>query len=267
LPDTERPHGFTRVDDEEQPEAWVQVLDRVRQEPFYREYKRRVRELLQPDPSGLYLEVGMGTGADARELGADAIGVDRSLTMCRTARVRGLARCLAADAESLPLATALVDGCWADRTFQHLAHPRKALAELVRVLKPGAAIVTCDPDYGTQSLEFPDAGLAGQVLDFRARRMLRNGTLAHAMDALFHEQGLEDVSVEVRTLVVRDPAAVDNVLGLRSWARTAEVHGAMAEGDVRSWEALYDRVVAEGRFRWSVSFFLTKGRKPDASAR
>jgi len=31
---------------------------------------------------------------------------------------------------------------------------------------------------------------------------------------------------------------------------------------VDRWEAAYDQVVAEGRFHWSVSFFLTTGRKP-----
>ena len=74
--------------------------------------------------------------------------------------------------------------------------------------------------------------------------------------------GLEDVSVEERRLVVRDPGAVDNVMGLRSWARTAGERGLMDEADVRRWEALYDEVVAAGRFEWSVSFFITSGRKP-----
>jgi len=168
---------------------------------------------------------------------------------------------LVADAEALPLRSDFVDGCWSDRTFQHLANPRKALAELVRVMKPGATIVVADADYGTQTMEFPDQALAGKVFDFRARHMRRNGTLAHEMAGHFESAGLVDASAEKKDLVVRDPTSVDNVLGLRSWARTAQTQGAMEDDEVRRWESLYDDVVASSRFRWSVSFFLTSGRK------
>jgi SAM-dependent methyltransferase len=42
-----------------------------------------------------------------------------------------------ADAESLPFEDASFDGVWADRTFQHLTDPERALDELVRVTRPG----------------------------------------------------------------------------------------------------------------------------------
>jgi hypothetical protein len=104
-------------------------------------------------------------------------------------------------------------------------------------------------------------GLARKVLEFRAHHSLRNGTLAHRMQQRFVEAGLEDASVEERTLVVRDPTSVDNVMGLRYWARTALAQRIMSDADVHRGETLYDDVVAEGRFCWSVSFFITSGRK------
>ena len=58
-------HGFTRVDEEARPRAWVECLDTLHAEPFYREYKARVRAILAPRPNGLYLEVGDRT-ADER---------------------------------------------------------------------------------------------------------------------------------------------------------------------------------------------------------
>jgi SAM-dependent methyltransferase len=258
----EREHGFTRVDLEARPGQWVECLDKLHREPFYRDYKQRVREILAPRPDGRYLEVGAGAGTDARALGARVVGVDRSLTMCRESRARGLLLAVAAEAEALPLRSNLADGAWSDRTFQHLADPARALAELIRVLKPGALLVIADPDYGTQELPFPDPDLGRRVLEFRARHALRNGTLAHDLGRRLRESGLRDVAVEERRLVVRDPAAVDNVLGLRSWARTASSRGFLTDDEVTRWEALYDGVVAEGALRWSVSFFLTSGRKP-----
>jgi SAM-dependent methyltransferase len=254
-------HGFTRVDEEPRPAAWVECLDCLHREPFYQEYKQRVREILAPRPTGLYVEIGAGAGTDAMALGARVIAVDRSLTMCRESRARGLRWSVVADAEQLPFSAPLVDGCWADRTFQHLAYPRKALGELLRVAKPGAIIVVVDPDYGTQRMEFPDQKLAAKVMRFRADHLLRNGTLAHRMRRLFGEASLEDVAVEEKVLIVRDPLSVGNVMGLRSWARTASARGMMSVDEAQRWETLYDAVVADGTFRWSVSFFITSGRR------
>jgi SAM-dependent methyltransferase len=254
-------HGFTRVDEAARPRDWVECLDRIRCEPFYRDYKDRIRAILAPRATGLYLEVGAGVGADAMALGARIIAVDKSLTMCRESRARGQIMTVAANAEAMPFPSELADGCWSDRTFQHLAYPQRALEEMKRVMKPGATIVVADPDYGTQTMQFPDQSLASQVLSFRAHHLLRNGTLAHEMGSRFVEAGLEDVSIEEKRLIVRDPTSVDNVMGLRSWAGAASDRGIMNEDDVARWETLYDQVVAEGEFLWSVSFFITSGRK------
>jgi SAM-dependent methyltransferase len=210
--------------------------------------------------------VGAAVGTDALALGAEVIGVDLSLTMCRESRSRGLMTSVAAEAEALPFSSGLVDGCWSDRTFQHLAHPRRALNELIRVVKPGATLVVVDPDYGTQAMAFPDPDLAQRVLDFRAHHLLRNGTLAHRLGHWFAEAGLDCVSVKERRLTVRDPRSVDNVMGLRSWARTALARGMMSDAEVQRWETLYDEVVAKGSLLWSVSFFITSGRKPVVKA-
>ena len=255
-------HGFTHVDADARPAAWIECLDRLHGEPFYRDYKARVRALLAPRAAGLYLEVGAGVGTDALALGAPVVAIDRSATMCREAKARGLARSIRADAEALPLPSDRFDGAWSDRTFQHLARPERALGELIRVLKPGGTLVVADPDDGTQALAFPDPRLAETVLDFRARHALRNGTLAHAMGDRSRAAGLTGVSVEERRLVVRDPASVDHVLGLRSWARAAAVRGLLDEDAVRRFEASYDALVVAGGLDWSVSFFLTSGRKP-----
>ncbi len=41
----------------------------------------------------------------------------------------------------------------------------------------------------------------------------------------------------------------------------------MNHAEVERWESLYDQVVAEGKFLWSVSFFITSGRKPGVRRR
>ncbi|WP_431930098.1 methyltransferase domain-containing protein [Micromonospora sp. RP3T] len=254
-------HGFTDVDRQPNPEAWVAVLDRLAEEPFYQAYQRRVRELLHPAPGRRYVEVGAGTGAGAASLRHDhdvtVATVDRALTMAVAMRARGLSQCAVADAHHLPFLDDSFDGAWADRTLQHLADPPAAIRELVRVVRPGGRIVLADPDYDTQVLDIADQGLARRVLRFRADVLLRNGALAHQHAGLLAAHGLLDVTVEPWTLLVRDPAAVDNVLGLRSWAATAAHRGALDPAEARAFEAQFDEAVGARRFTYAVTFFLT----------
>ncbi|MEU6023624.1 methyltransferase domain-containing protein [Micromonospora sp. NPDC047134] len=254
-------HGFTDVDCQPDPASWVGVLDRLAEEPFYRAYQQRLRELLHPTPGRRYLEVGAGTGASAAQLrdahDVSVATVDRSLTMAAAMRARGLTRCAVADAHHLPFRTDAFDGAWADRTVQHLADPRAAVTDLVRVVRPGGRIVLADPDYDTQVLDIADQDLARRVLRFRADVLLRNGTLAHQHAGILAAHGLVDITVVPRTLVVRDPTAVDNVLGLRSWAATAAQRGALAPGEARAFEDQFDQAVSTRRFTYAVTFFLT----------
>ena len=145
--------------------------------------------------------------------------------------------------------------------FQHLADPEAALAELTRVTKTGGRIVVVDPDYETQVVDVADQELARKVLRFRADRLLRNGTLAHRMGGLFVGAGLSEVSVEAATVVLRDPAALDNAMGLRDWAAIAHERGLLRAKDVEAWTQMIDHAIAEEQFLYSFTLFLTAGTR------
>jgi SAM-dependent methyltransferase len=229
-------HGFTAVDAQEDPQTWIRVLDTLGREPFYVAYKRRLFEMVAPDPDGRYLDVGGGIGGGAQalvvltEARAQVVVVDRSLTMATEASQRGTTSVVGM-ADTLPFGAAFFDGAWADRTFQHLIDPELALAEMLRVTRAGGRVVVVDPDYDTQVVDVDDQDLARRVLRFRADHLLRNGTLAHQMPGRFVAAGLVDVQIEAMTLLIRDHTAVDNVMGLRSWATTANEHGLLDAED------------------------------------
>jgi SAM-dependent methyltransferase len=259
-------HGFTAVDRQAEPQRWIEVLDRLRREPFYAAYKERTLALLDPCAGGRYLDVGAGTGDDARALAARApcvvVAMDSSFTMASACRDRGGVETLVADATHLPFRAGSFDGCRADRVFQHLSNPERTLAEIVRVTRSGGRVVAVDPDYDTQVLELSDRELARRVLRFRADRMLRNGTIAHRMAAAFSDAGLGSIGVEPMTLAVSDPRAVDNVMGLRTWAKTAARYGAVTREEAERWERLLDETIRAEKFFYSVAFFITLGTKP-----
>jgi SAM-dependent methyltransferase len=177
--------------------------------------------------------------------------------MAAAMRARGLTQVAIADAHHLPFPADTFDGAWADRTLQHLTDPYRAIDELIRVVRPGGRVVLADPDYNTQVLDIADQQLARRVLRFRADVLLRNGTLAHQHPGILATRGLTDITVEAHTLLIRDPTAVDNVLGLRTWATTATEHGLLTAADAHAFQTQFDHAVATGRFTYAVTFFLT----------
>jgi len=262
---------YTDVDTQPDPLYWVGVLDRLTAEPFYVAYKRRVRQLLRARPAGRYLEVGCGTGADAARLAAEAsatvVAVDRSFTMLTTACDRGVSYLVAADAHRLAFGAGTFDGSWTDRVLQHLANPEQAVDELIRVTAPGGRVVLADPDYDTQVLNIGDQRLARRVLRYRADHMLQHGTLAHRHAELLAARGGIDIQVEAQTLVVRDAQSVDNVMGLRTWAQLAHDRGVLPDTVVEAWTSQVDRAIADGRFLYAVTFFITAATIPGGPSR
>jgi SAM-dependent methyltransferase len=257
-----RRHPFAHVDEQSDPGRWIGVLDRLRSNPQYARYKERIRALLSPQRGARYLEIGVGTGADAidftRRHRIEVVGADSSAAMVEEARRRGLAGAVVADAHALPFEPDAFDGAWADRTFQHLADPVRALAEVVRVVRPGGPVVVADPDYGTQVVNIPDQDLADRVLRFRAG--VGNWRLGHQMPRLFTGAGLTDVRAEAVPIVITDPADLEGALGLRTWAALAVDQALLDREDAGRWEAALDEAAAGGWFLYAFCIFITAGR-------
>jgi hypothetical protein len=82
------------------------------------------------------------------------------------------------------------------------------------------------------------------------------------MGGLFARAGVAGVQVEAWPVVLRDPAALDNAMGLRTWAGVAHERGLLQPKEVESWTQAIDDAVAGGHFLYSFSVFLTAGRRP-----
>ncbi len=92
-----------------------------------------------PSPRGL--AVGCGTGDEAVYVrsalaGSHLTGLDAGNRFSRTAR--GEADLLLGDAKALPFPPAIFDFAFALHSLEHVGGAREALAEIARVLKPGA---------------------------------------------------------------------------------------------------------------------------------
>src|SRR3954468_9803053 len=115
-------------------------------------------------PGGAFvLDVGCGPGVDTGSLalrGLKTVGLDIAAAMLAMAAPHTGGRVVQADQRFLPFANASFDGVWANACLLHLSKREVggALAEMTRVVRPGAIILTSMQVGAGEALEAPVQG-------------------------------------------------------------------------------------------------------------
>ncbi len=143
----------------------AQELRKTREAWWDESFTRTLVECFPSDPS-LLVDVGCGlaTAADRllpglRALSYLGIDVDRGRLSEAEGDLAGApwasrVRLAAGTAEALPVGDALVDVALSVATLQHLRDVPTALAEMVRVLRPGGRLIAAEPDNLGQRFYF-----------------------------------------------------------------------------------------------------------------
>jgi len=123
------------------------------------ELQRLVRSRAMPLAAGCWhagsqiLDLGCGTGEFAQEAKGSGhrwrvFGLDCAFGMCRESAMRRLPT-MQADAHSLPVADASMDGVFSSLMLQWCKRPERVFSEIARVLKPKSAALLTLPLAGT----------------------------------------------------------------------------------------------------------------------
>ncbi len=260
---------FHTVDQTANPISFVQFMDTSHAQPTAQSYKQAIMEQLALKVGATILDVGCGTGQDALDLAqavgphGRVVGIDSSETMLEVARTRAAQAQLAveyvlADATQLPFADASFDACQASRVLGHLRQPERALAEMVRVARPGARIVVADGDMDLIAIDIPDRALARKVIHALCDQMVQ-GWMGRLMPKLFQQARLSNIWVEGR-LMPLDYAFFQ--MAFRGVLQRAQAAGAVSEEELtRFWKAM-EQAEQEQHFFARVGGFVVSGRKP-----
>jgi SAM-dependent methyltransferase len=265
--------NWTRIDESEDPDFFLAALDASRMSML---------RAAEQDPDSYFawldlrpgmrvLEVGCGPGGLtqilARLVGVSgrAVGLDLSAYMIGEARRRAAdgrlpIEFITGDAQALPFDHDSFDRVLANTTFQHLRDPARALAQAVRVTRPGGLVAVTDQDWETLVVDGADVSLCRQ-LTLAFAHAIRHGRLGRRLPGLFHSAGLLDISVTPETAIYRNFAVTRSFM----WDQVALIgreRGAADAARIDAWLGDLARRDEDGTFFAACTAFRVTGRVP-----
>jgi ubiquinone/menaquinone biosynthesis C-methylase UbiE len=263
--------GFADVDGRDDATAYRQCLSLLDSLPYFREYKERSYELLNLSAGLSLLDLGCGLGDDAFRMAACVgrrglvVGVDASMRLIEQAVARvpaGLrVRFAKADARRLPFKDECFDRCRVDRTLQHIASPRRAICELVRVLKPGGSLLAYDNDWGTFSVSGRNEE-ATKIIATVWEESFTNRWIGRYLKRFFLEAGLHQVVLEPSVSVLTDFELADRVYNLRQTLGRSVAAGRLAPAAASDCLSDLQAQSRSGGFLCTLTAYTVVGMKP-----
>jgi SAM-dependent methyltransferase len=271
-PDAYLATGFRNVDHEADLAKFKACLGFMQGLPSFIAYKNRALELMRLAPGQVVADLGCGLGNDVKKIAnyaydnAKTIGVDGSRALLAEARqtCAGLANValVQADLHDLPLATGTLDAVRVDRTLQHVADPKKVIAEMHRVLKPGGWLVCAEPDWGTFAIDCADPATAALVGE-RWKKSFRNPHVGRELAGMLGRAGLGDVAVEEFPLLVEGLEAVNVVYDVVKTVEMMQEDWKGEEGRLTAWLEGLRELDKRGGVSAEVRLFLVCGQKAE----
>ena len=239
-----------------------------------RQIKQRSYELMQISAGDTVLDLGCGPGMDTIPLAnivgdrGRVVGVDLDADMLKEADryaiqagVGHIATHQQSSVSALPYADHTFDACRMERLLQVLPATvpmSLVLAEAVRVLKPGAAIVAVDTDWGSVSVDAEDSVLERTLMTFFAEHMRPNGFAGRQLYRHFKEQGLSQVEAEVFALQHREFAQTP----FGDWLCDAALaQQRITLSQAQAWKSQLQRATEQGLFWSSVNMVVVSAIK------
>jgi len=263
--------GFRDVDDTDDIARYSNCLNLLHTIQFFKKYKDDCHQMLHLTNGLSVLDVGCGIGDDLIDM-AGAIGprgivtgVDLSEALLAIARQNikkgpGNIELVKGDALNLEFGDESFDRCRIDRTLQHIAGPKKALAEMYRVLRPGGIMLAFDNDWETFMFSCTDKVLVRKVANYWCDSFA-SGWVGRYLFCYFRELGLAEVKVYPRTLVINELDKSDKVFDLFQTINNCVEENIITADEANELHAEMREQDRSGSFFSAYKGFIVLGRK------
>lgn len=231
-----------------------------------------VREALAAQPGERILDVGCGPGFYVAELldqvgdEGHVTGVDASAAMLAVAgrKVEGRPNVEfhEGDATSLPVDDARYDAALSVQVMEYVPDIPAALAEILRVLKPGGRALIWDVDWASTSWHTEDPERMERMLAAWDKHLI-HPSLPSTLTAQLTAAGFEDVEMTAHPFATTELSAETYggslVTLLEGYLVTG---GGMPEDEVGAWAAEQRELAERGEFYFAVIQACFVARKP-----
>ena len=256
--------------------AQIFILDVQDQLPTVVRLRDETLVALAPVSGEVAIDIGCGTGAEVRRMArlvgpeGRAVGVephaDLRAEAQRRAAVEGVeAEFVDADALALPYEDGSVDVVRSERVFQHLPDPEGAIAEIVRVLKPGGRVAITDSDWGTAIYYPGDPDVVRRLNDFGMTRAA-NPLAGRTLRAQLTRAGLTvDPDIGSGAVILPD-VLLENPALLRAQTGPAVDAGDITAAEAEALELAMVEAAGKGEALGAVTMFSFVARKTSTDA-
>lgn len=238
-------------------------------------YKVMSYELMHIKPGHHVLDVGCGPAIDTIPLSqfvgnkGQVIGIDNDPEMIAIAKQKTTAAELnhiviheTHDATRLPYADNTFDSCRIERVLQHLVDPEKAIAELIRVTKPGGHIVIADTDWGSMAYCSSIPHIEAKIHNAYRHKFALNPLMGRQLYQMMHKANLVNVKTHPLIFLSHDYHMMNYMMLLESKLKIVGLEGGYFNQEE------YDQFIvdlkkldAEGNFFGYICGFITVGQK------
>ncbi len=259
--------GFQDVNQTTQADLFFQFLDAANALESIQDYRQRMLELVPTTPGQYILDVGCGLGHSALHLAqlvgptGRVVGLDKSEAFIDEARRRAAKHSLPVeyqlgDAQRLAFPAHSFDVCRTERVLMYVAQPEQVLDEMVRVLRPGGALILYEFDYDGMVVDAPDQLFTRQITRLIADSV-PSGWIGRQAARLLRQRGLCEITVMPRMVLTPYAMYRRVVSGTLDQAVQA---GQLAAAEVANWWSGLERAAAEGEFFAGFQGFVVSGR-------
>jgi SAM-dependent methyltransferase len=257
---------FTAIDRAPNSQTYVAALEAFDAIGQLQELKELARALIHPGST--VLDVGCGFGLETVRLArlvapnGSVAGIDKSADfIAEAARRAGAAELRidfkVGDADALPYADASFADVRAERVLIYLKEPRRAVAEMKRVARPGGSLALIEPDFGTTTVNLADRALVRRVMAHEADTAVVQSWLPGQLSGILADGGFSNIAVATR-VVIFPPALGAEYFG--DVGRRPAKDGAISDGELDAWLSGISDLSQHGRLFGTVGYFLFTAR-------